>query len=98
MAVSGVSWSAASCSRYGLYPKKGTIAVGTDADIVLWDPKRKGTVRHPMLKDGCDYTPYEGMEITGWPVLTMLRGNTIMRDGEVIGEAGFGEEILRKHF
>lgn len=84
--------------RYGLYPKKGTIAVGTDADIVLWDPRRKVTVRHSMLGDGCDYTPYEGMEVTGWPVLTMLRGNTIVRDGEVIGQAGFGEEILRQHF
>ncbi len=69
--------------RYGLYPRKGTIAVGSDADIVLWDRARQVTIRHEMLQDGCDYTPYEGLEITGWPVLTMLRGSVLVRDNEL---------------
>lgn len=69
--------------RYGLYPRKGTIAVGSDADIVLWDQARQVTIRHEMLQDGCDYTPYEGLEITGWPVLTMLRGSVLVRDNEL---------------
>ena len=81
--------------RYGLYPRKGTIAVGSDADIVLWDPKREVTITHALLKDGCDYTPYEGMAVTGWPVVTMLRGRTIMRDGEVVGLPGEGREVIR---
>ncbi|WP_287883660.1 MULTISPECIES: dihydropyrimidinase [Paracoccus] len=70
---------------YGLYPKKGTIAVGADADIAIWDPEAKNRLTHAMLNDGADYTPYEGMELTGWPVLTMLRGQAIMRDGVLTG-------------
>ncbi len=70
--------------RYGLYPKKGTIAIGSDADIVLWDPKREVTITHALLQDGCDYTPYEGLAVTGWPVRTLLRGTTICVDGAMI--------------
>ena len=80
---------------YGLYPRKGTIAVGSDADIAIWDPQRRVTLTHDLLKDGADYTPYEGIEITGWPVLTMVRGRTVMRDGELTGEMGFGQHLAR---
>jgi dihydropyrimidinase len=72
--------------RYGLYPQKGTIAVGSDADIVLWDADRQVHVKHELLQDGSDYTPYEAMEITGWPVQTLLRGRTVMKDGAIVGE------------
>ncbi|MEW6631369.1 MAG: dihydropyrimidinase [Pseudomonadota bacterium] len=78
--------------RYGIYPRKGTIAVGSDADIVLWDPKREVTITHSMLKDGCDYTPYEGMAVTGWPVRTILRGRTVDTDAV---EARNGELVSR---
>lgn len=81
--------------RYGLYPTKGTIAVGSDADILLWDAKREVTITHSLLKDGCDYTPYEGMAVTGWPVRTILRGQTVMRDGELLTPVGFGHELRR---
>ena len=62
---------------YGLYPRKGTIAVGADADIVLWDRDRRVIITHERLQDGSDYTPYEGLEVTGWPVLTMVRGRVL---------------------
>jgi dihydropyrimidinase len=75
---------------YGLYPRKGTIAVGSDADIVLWDAKRKVTISHDLLKDGSDYTPYEGLEVTGWPVLTMVRGRVVVDAGEIVGAKGYG--------
>ncbi len=81
---------------YGLYPRKGTIAVGSDADIAIWDPERRLTLTHDLLKDGSDYTPYEGIEITGWPVLTMVRGRVVMRDGELVGEKGFGSYLARE--
>src|SRR3954447_20789074 len=80
---------------YGLYPRKGTIAVGADADIVIWNPSRQVTLTHDLLRDGSDYTPYEGLEVTGWPVLTMVRGRTVVRDGELVGEKGYGTYLPR---
>lgn len=51
--------------RYGLCPANGTIAVGSDADLVLWDAEREATMTHKLLQDGCDYTPHEGLTVTG---------------------------------
>lgn len=81
---------------YGLYPRKGTIAVGSDADIAIWDPKKKVTITHALLNDGSDYTPYEGLEVTGWPELTMVRGRCIVKEGKLVGVKGFGEFIKRE--
>ena len=69
---------------YGL-AGKGSIAIGYDADIALWDPARKATLSQAGLHHGADYTPYEGIEIIGWPVATMLRGRFIVRDGALLG-------------
>ena len=83
------------CTRpaklYGLYPRKGSIAVGGDADIAIWDPERKVTISQDMLHDNLDYTPYEGRVVTGWPVVTLSRGTAVWRDGAVLGEPGRGE-------
>lgn len=65
---------------YGLYPRKGTIAIGSDADITLWDPERECVLTNDMLQHGADYTPYEGTVLKGWPVRTILRGKTIVSD------------------
>jgi dihydropyrimidinase len=80
---------------YGLYPRKGTIAVGSDADIVLWDPKKAVTITHDLLHDGSDYTPYEGLEVVGWPALTMVRGRVVVDDGRLVGEKGYGAYLSR---
>jgi dihydropyrimidinase len=80
--------------RYGLYPRKGTIAVGSDADLVLWDDRKKVTITHDLLQDGCDYTPYEGMEVTGWPVRTIMKGRTIMENG-VVAKRKYGTQLKR---
>jgi dihydropyrimidinase len=81
---------------YGLYPRKGTIEVGADADVVLWDPARTTRISHSILHDACDYTPYEGLEVTGWPVLTMVRGRVVVRDGKLVGARGFGQHLPRE--
>jgi dihydropyrimidinase len=81
---------------YGLYPKKGSIAPGFDADIVLWDPNRKETIRQELMHHGADYTPYEGIEVTGWPVMTFLRGKKVMENGEILGAPGDGAFLRRE--
>jgi dihydropyrimidinase len=79
---------------YGL-EGKGSIAIGYDADIVLWDLNKKATISQSGLHHGSDYTPYEGLEITGWPVGTMLRGRFVVRDGELVGAKGQGRYVTR---
>lgn len=69
---------------YGLYPRKGTIAVGSDADIAIWDPELVRTVAHADLHDGADYSPYEGMTLKGWPVTVLLRGRIMLQDGALV--------------
>lgn len=80
---------------YGLHPRKGTIAVGADADLALWDPSRETTVTLDRLHDRMDYTPFEGMRLTGWPVLTLSRGETVMVGGEPRGAEGRGRFLER---
>ncbi|MGA2493325.1 MAG: dihydropyrimidinase [Roseiarcus sp.] len=80
---------------YGLYPRKGAIGVGFDADIVLWDPNKRETIRQEIMHHGADYTPYEGMAVTGWPVMTLLRGKVVAEDGRIVGEKGGGKFLKR---
>ncbi len=79
---------------YGL-SGKGSIAIGYDADIAIWDPKRTTTLAQKNLHHGADYTPYEGLEITGWPVATILRGRFVVRDGKLVGGKGDGRYVSR---
>ncbi len=76
---------------YGLHPRKGTIAVGSDADIVIWDDDREVTISNDMLHHNVDYTPYEGMRITGWPRVVLCRGEAVFEDGEIKGREGYGQ-------
>ena len=62
---------------YGLHPKKGTICVGADADIAIWDADREVRVSTDILHDGMDYTPYEGAQIKGWPIAVFSRGKLV---------------------
>jgi len=80
---------------YGLYPQKGSIAVGADADLVLWDANRTVTISQSLLHHGSDYTPWEGYEVKGWPVKTILRGDVVFDDGKVVGKPGSGRFLKR---
>ncbi|EPX85660.1 dihydropyrimidinase [Salipiger mucosus] len=80
---------------FGMYPRKGTIAVGADADLTVWDATREVTMSQELHHHDCDYTPYEGMAITGWPVRTILRGRTIFAEGEITGAPGQGVYLER---
>ena len=75
---------------YGLYPRKGTIAVGADADIVVWDDARELTISNDLLHHDVDYTPYAGMQIKGWPGTVLSRGEVVWDGNQVVGEAGRG--------
>ena len=91
-----VQLTAANPARlFGLYPRKGAIAPGADADLVLWDPSRRVTITNAILQQAIDYTPYEGLEVTGWPVMTLRRGEIVMQDGRVQAEPGTGQFLAR---
>ncbi len=74
---------------------KGNIAPGFDADLVLWDPKAKRTLDNAMMQHAIDYTPYEGLEVTGWPVATVRRGEVVMQGGRVQAAPGSGKFLAR---
>ena len=83
---------------FGLYPKKGSLEVGADADLVLFDTNEKQTITHDLLHDNSDYTPFEGISCTGWPVMTLCRGAVVACNGKFTGQAGFGHFMHRKPF
>ena len=75
---------------YGLYPRKGTISVGADADIAIWDPEKKVVIRNADLHHNVDYTPFEGMMVRGWPVTVLSRGDVVCDAGVLHGAKGRG--------
>jgi dihydropyrimidinase len=79
----------------GLYPRKGAIAVGSDADIAILDPTRRGKIRKEDLHE-TDYTPWEGHDIFAWPVMTILRGKVVVEGGKLLGELADGKYQKRK--
>jgi dihydropyrimidinase len=81
---------------FGLYPRKGTIAVGSDADLVLFDPRRTETIDERRLHSRAGYDPFQGFEIRGVPVLTVARGEIVAREGELLSRPGRGAHVLRQ--
>ncbi|MDR5695406.1 MAG: amidohydrolase family protein [Armatimonadota bacterium] len=78
--------SANSARAFGLYPRKGTIAIGSDADLAIIDLEREVTVTPEVLLSAQDFTPFEGMRLRGWPTHTILRGCLVYAEGEVLGK------------
>jgi dihydropyrimidinase len=81
---------------YGLHPRKGTIAIGSDADIAIWDPNWKRTISIDILHDNMDYTPYDGMEVTGWPRIVINQGRVVVEEETLMVERGSGSFLERK--
>ena len=80
---------------YGLSPKKGTIAIGSDADLVVWDAEKRTTITHDTTHDDSGYTAYAGREIEGWPTQVVRRGQIIVRDGALEATPGSGRFLPR---
>jgi dihydropyrimidinase len=81
---------------YGLYPRKGTIAIGSDADVAIWDPDKEVEITADALHDNMDYTPYEGMVSKGWPITVISRGRIVVEDEELKVERGSGVYLKRE--
>jgi dihydropyrimidinase len=84
--------------RFGLYPRKGVIAEGSDADLVVWDPNKRDVVRAADDHSNSDYSVYEGREVTGWPEVTIRRGEVVARGVTITGVPGSGKLIPRTAF
>ena len=83
---------------FGLYPRKGTIAVGSDADIVVFDPEKRHLITAASQQSRIDYNLYEGTEVIGDVETVLLRGNVIVDGGEVVGKPGVGRFVPRARF
>lgn len=82
--------STAPARHFGLYPQKGLLAPGSDADVVIFDPQKTVQVTHSLLHERVDYTPYEGMQLFGYPITTISRGRIIAQNGSFVGTKGQG--------
>jgi dihydropyrimidinase len=81
---------------FGMFPQKGTIAIGSDADLVVFDPTKKVTLQADKLQTNCDWSPFEGWHLTGYPTTTISRGKVIMKNGTFVGQQGYGQFIKRQ--
>ena len=88
----------APAKQFGMYPAKGTVAVGSDADLVLWNPNAEMVLTQAALHHKVDYTLFEGMAVRGLPETVLLRGNVIVRNREFVGAAGSGQFLRRARY
>ena len=88
--------SQAPAKAFGMYPQKGSLKEGTDADLVIFDPEKKYTLKDENRHTAAGYSPYSGMTMEGMPVVTILRGRMVVRDDEFIGEKGRGRFVTAR--
>jgi dihydropyrimidinase len=91
-----VALTSANAARiFGLYPRKGVIAVGSDADIALWDPGHRRTIDGARMQSLSGYSVYDGWQVQGWPRFVVRRGQLVLADGEIMARPGDGEWLRR---
>ena len=83
---------------FGLYPRKGTVAPGSDADIVIFDPEKEHTISAKTHHSKADYNLYEGTKVVGAPELVLVRGQVVVEDNELVAQPGSGRYIARARF
>ena len=91
-------WATNPAKLFGLYPRKGTIAVGSDADIVVFDPEKRHTISAATQHSKTDYNLYEGTTVTGSPETVLLRGKVLVDGDELVAQPGVGQFIPRARF
>ena len=82
----------------GIYPQKGAIAIGSDADITIIDPEMEVTLSQKQMHSNCDFSPYDGVKVKGYPVSAISRGKFVIKDSTFVGERGHGKLMHRGHF
>ena len=83
---------------FGLFPRKGAVAVGSDADLVLWDPEAEMTITQSAMHNDMDYSSYEGRHVKGLPRTVLLRGKVIVENRNYVGTPGEGQFLKRDRF
>jgi dihydropyrimidinase len=81
---------------FGMWPKKGTLSAGSDADVCIFDTEREVTITASALVTNCDYSPYEGTRVQGWPETVLVRGRPVVRNRRFTGQAGYGRFVARQ--
>jgi dihydropyrimidinase len=89
-------WATNPARILGMYPQKGVLAEGSDGDICVWDPDERWTISIDDLHHDGDYSPWEGWEVTGRPVTTILRGKVVVDDGQLVGAPTDGQWLRRR--
>ena len=82
----------------GIFPEKGALAIGSDADITIIDPDKEVTISTNTLHGKTDYTPFDGWKLKGYPIATLSRGKVLVENGEFVGQEGSGKFLHRKPF
>jgi dihydropyrimidinase len=87
--------SASAARLFGLYPRKGAIAVGSDADLVLWDPQERRIIDGARMQSRAGYSVYDGWSVQGWPRFVLRRGQLVLAEGESMAQRGQGQRLHR---
>jgi dihydropyrimidinase len=88
--------STAPAKLMGLFPQKGNLSLGANGDVIVFDPNLEKTITPKSLRQNADYSPYEGRTVRGWPTTTVIRGQLVVHENQLLVEKGWGQYVNRK--